>query len=205
MKRFTILSMMALNPLGCVKLKLLLRYFRRRDMVPRHVIMNFPTRLDREPGPLLGLPRTRRPGGRLPGLGIKTRAGLMALALGLTVVFVIAARLRPDPRGYGTHEQLGRPPCAILKLTGRPCPSCGMTTAFAWFVRGELARSWRANPSGLLAASMCVPLIPWLVACSVMGRPLGVRSPGETLMALVVVASALAVLTWFVRRSLSLL
>jgi hypothetical protein len=174
-------------------------------MVPGHVTMNLPTRQDRDSGPPPGKPIDRRSGAQLPPLGLRTRAALLALAVGLTVVFAIAARLTPDPRGYGTHEQLGRPPCAILKLTGRPCPTCGKTTAFAWFVRGRLFRSWGANPAGLLAACFGVFLIPWLVGCAAVGRPLGVRSPGETLMALAVVASALTVLAWFVRRSLSLL
>ena len=167
-------------------------------MVPRHVIMSLPTRQDRRPN-------NREAGAEAPRLGLRTRAALIVLALGLTVVFAIAAGLRPDPRGYGTHEQLGRPPCAILKLTGRPCPTCGMTTAFAWFVRGRPARSWRANPAGLLMALVCVPMIPWLVGSAAVGRPLGARSIGDTLMALVVVATALTALTWFVRRLLSLL
>ncbi len=190
------------DPQGCsarrVELILALRRFRTWDIVPRHVIMSLPTRQDR-------CPDSRDAGVPLLRLGPRTRAALMALAVGITVIFAVAARLRPDPRGYSTHEQLGRPPCAILKLTGRPCPTCGMTTAFSWFVRAELVQSWQANPAGLLVACVCVPLVPWLVGCAVVGRPLGVRSPGETLMALVVVASALAVLTWFVRRTLSLL
>jgi hypothetical protein len=80
-----------------------------------------------------------------------------------------------------------------------------MTTSFAWFVRGDLARSWRANPAGLFAAIVCVPLIPWLLASASVGRPLVVRSSGEALMALVVVAAAVTVLTWLVRRSMSLI
>jgi hypothetical protein len=80
-----------------------------------------------------------------------------------------------------------------------------MTTAFAWFVRGNLVRSWTANPAGLLLAMACMPLIPWLVACAIKGRPIGVRSLEQTLMVVVVVATALAVLTWMVRRSISML
>ena len=80
-----------------------------------------------------------------------------------------------------------------------------MTTSFAWFVRGKLARSWRANPAGPAAASIAVALIPWLAGPRGGGPAEGVRSGGPTLMALAVVAAALTVLTWLVRRSLSLI
>ena len=38
----------------------------------------------------------------------------------------------------------------FFQVTGYRCPSCGMTTAFAWFVRGQFDRSWQANPVGSL-------------------------------------------------------
>jgi hypothetical protein len=174
-------------------------------MVPGHVTMDPPQNQDRAEGPTPGGRYDRHTGTLSLRLRLVSRVGLLTLALGLTVVLATAGHLQPDPRGYGTHEQLGRPPCAILSLTGRPCPACGLTTSFAWFVRGELARSWRANPAGPFVASACVCLIPWLVASASRGRPLGVRSAGETLMAVVVVAAVLIVLTWLVRRSLSLI
>lgn len=140
-----------------------------------------------------------------PRLGPAMRVTAALLAILLMTALAVAARLEPDPRGFGTHEQLGRPPCAILRLTGKPCPTCGMTTAFAWFVRGGVAQSWAANPAGLVWAIGSVPLAGWLLACSATGRSLGVRSLGESLAVVVVVAIALAALTWFVRRSLSLI
>lgn len=41
----------------------------------------------------------------------------------------------------------------MIVLTGYPCPTCGMTTAFAHAVRGELLASFRAQPAGLAAAA----------------------------------------------------
>ena len=64
-----------------------------------------------------------------------------------------AAMFRPDPRGLGTHEQLGFPPCSFHRLTGVPCPGCGMTTAFAHTVRLQFAQALRANLFGTL---LCV-------------------------------------------------
>ena len=37
-----------------------------------------------------------------------------SLALGGVLVLSMAAAIEPDPRGYGTHTQLGLPPCGFL-------------------------------------------------------------------------------------------
>ena len=63
--------------------------------------------------------------------------------------FALAGWLQPSARGYGTHQQLGLPPCSIQLLFGIPCPSCGMTTSFALFVRGQIPAAFQANPAGL--------------------------------------------------------
>ena len=65
-------------------------------------------------------------------------------------VLGVAAWLRPDPTGHGTHTQLGLPPCGMMVNTGIPCPSCGMTTAFAFAIRGNVIESLRAQPFGTL-------------------------------------------------------
>lgn len=65
-------------------------------------------------------------------------------------VLAVAALLEPDPRGVGTHEQLGLPPCGFLLLTGLPCPGCGLTTAFAHGIRGQWIAAASANPLGLV-------------------------------------------------------
>ncbi|MGB8332752.1 MAG: DUF2752 domain-containing protein [Polyangiales bacterium] len=77
------------------------------------------------------------------------------------LVLTAAAAVVPDPRGYGTHTQLGLPPCGFLLLTGFPCPGCGLTTAFAYGIRGQWLLAASANPLGLamfLVVCLCVPL-----------------------------------------------
>jgi hypothetical protein len=69
----------------------------------------------------------------------------LALASGALGVLALARLLSPDPRGYGTHLQLGLPACGFLALTGLPCPACGLTTCFAHLARGQLALAVRAN------------------------------------------------------------
>ena len=114
----------------------------------------------------------------------------------------MARRLEPDPKGYGTHTQLGLRPCVFRATTGHPCPSCGMTTSFAWFARGEPALSWRANPAGSVLAPTCLVAIPWLLAASARGRPWPFRTAESPLICLAVAVVALAVLSWTVRMTL---
>ena len=132
-------------------------------------------------------------------LGGRTRLGLAALAVVLAGALGLARRLEPDPRGFGTHEQLGLAPCAFAGWTGVSCPSCGMTTAFAWSVRGRPGLAWRANPTGSLLAPTCAALVPWLLAQAMLGRPLSRRSPGRTLTLIVVATLASSLLAWTCR------
>ncbi len=140
--------------------------------------------------------------GPIERLGRGTRAALAASALALVAVLVVASRLEPDARGYGTHEQIGLRPCAYLATTGRFCPSCGMTTSFAWFVRAEPARSWGANPAGSLLAPTCLILIPWLLAASARGRPAPFGTLEQPLVVLAVAAVAVTLLSWTLRMTL---
>ena len=124
---------------------------------------------------------------------------LAILASGLVAVLVTALRLSPDPRGYGTHTQLGLGACAFREMTGKPCPSCGMTTAFAWTMRGRFAESWRANPAGAMIAPTCLALVPWLIFASISGRTRPFRSAEGPLVGVVLAAVALALLSWAFR------
>lgn len=84
-----------------------------------------------------------------------------SIVVGCALVLATAASVEPDARGYGTHTQLGLPPCGFLLLTGFPCPGCGLTTAFAYGIRGHWVLAARANPLGLvlfLVVGACVPL-----------------------------------------------
>lgn len=89
-------------------------------------------------------------GAPLPERTIRLRA--LALFAVCVAVMVLAAGLAPDARGLGTHQQLGLPPCSLVVLTGLPCPTCGMTTAFAHAARGQFAAAWLAQPAGLMLA-----------------------------------------------------
>lgn len=87
------------------------------------------------------------------------RGVALAIGLGCLAVLLRAATLPPSASGLGTHTAMGLNRCTFIDRTGLPCPSCGMTTSFAWFARGNLAASLYVQPMGALlalAAAMCV-------------------------------------------------
>ena len=82
---------------------------------------------------------------------------LFALAISLVVLSVLVTGLvlKPSPTGMGTHRQMGYHACTFLKTTNLPCPSCGMTTSFSWFARGNWLASLYVQPGGFLLALAC--------------------------------------------------
>jgi len=128
-----------------------------------------------------------------------SRWGLVAFAVALAGVLGIAGWLKPDDRGFGTHEQLGLPPCAFRALTGIPCPSCGMTTSFAYAVRGRLLIAAWTNPGGCVLAIGAAGMIPWCLASAAMGRTIGVRSAERAVIIVVLAVLAISVLGWAAR------
>ncbi len=86
---------------------------------------------------------------RRPASARLIAAGLL---VGCATILSVAIYVHPDARGVGSHRQLGAPACPAIVLFGFPCPSCGMTTAFAHTVRGQLWSAFQAQPAGLLLA-----------------------------------------------------
>ena len=86
-----------------------------------------------------------------------------ALALAaLVAVFATAAWLRADPTGIGTHTQLHLPPCGFYVVFHKPCPSCGMTTAFALMMHGRVIQALKAQPAGVAVFLAAVFLLGYL-------------------------------------------
>lgn len=126
----------------------------------------------------------------------------IVLAVGGLVLLVplgLAAALTPSPRGLGTHQQLGLPPCSLKFLFDMRCPSCGMTTAWSHALRGQWPSAFRANAGGALLAAWALLAAPWMLASAARGRWI-VRPPAEWMVAaaaLVVVGVTLV--DWYVR------
>jgi hypothetical protein len=106
-----------------------------------------------------------------PDLPLVTRGLFLLLAAGCLSLLVTAAALQPSPEGVATHTNLGFARCTFLDRTGLPCPSCGMTTSFAWFVRGNVLASLYVQPMGFVLA--CLTAITFWVALylAITGKP----------------------------------
>lgn len=138
-----------------------------------------------------------------PRLTITSRAGSAALAAGCLGVLLTAAWLEPASAGHGTHTQLFMAPCAWPYLFNIPCPTCGMTTAFAHAADGDLIGSFVAQPMGcLLAVGAAVGFWGGAFAAltgSPIGRFLGIMTRPRVLWAMVAVAAAAwgyKIVTW---------
>lgn len=85
---------------------------------------------------------------------IELRRRLIAAAIGLVGlgVLAVAGSLNADRDGLGTHTQLGLPACSLKVFADVPCPTCGMTTAFAYAADGRLIQSFITQPAGALLA-----------------------------------------------------
>lgn len=104
-------------------------------------------------------------------VGLAGRAIAVVVALLCLTVFVLAAISKPSETGFGTHQSLGLARCQFFQSTGIPCPSCGMTTSFAWFVRGNFLASFYVQPMGFVLAVAAAMTIWGALYIAVSGRP----------------------------------
>jgi len=96
---------------------------------------------------------------------IQDRIWYLVIA-GLSSALLLTARLlRPSANGFGTHRQLGLPPCAFLHITGIPCPGCGLTTSVAHAARLHIYESITTQPFGLVVFVFAVLSVPLSIYC----------------------------------------
>ncbi len=98
------------------------------------------------------------------------RIGAAAGLIGIIGAFALALALQPDPRGMGTHQQLGMPPCTMYQFTGLPCPTCGVTTAFAHIVRLQVLDAIRVQPFCVVVLAIMLLCAAWCAATIVRGN-----------------------------------
>jgi hypothetical protein len=130
------------------------------------------------------------------------RGGRLLLAvwcLFLISGFGLSVYLKPSSRGFGTHEQLGLAPCSFNQFVDLPCPSCGMTTSFSHFVRGQWLRSLQASTTAFVLALVCAAMIPWCLT-SIRNKHLWkVDRPDTALLFLMGCLYVVAGVEWVVR------
>jgi hypothetical protein len=101
------------------------------------------------------------PRGTAQAISPLSRIGAGLIAAACLTVLIIARILSPSPSGVGTHTAMGLQRCEFLDRTGIPCPTCGMTTSFAHFARGNIAASLYVQPMGTVLATLTAATV-WI-------------------------------------------
>jgi hypothetical protein len=86
------------------------------------------------------------------GASRRARVAAGLIGAGCLGLLVLASWLTAASEGHGTHTQLGLRACGWASVLDRPCPTCGMTTAFAHAAEGNLLASAHVQPFGFLLA-----------------------------------------------------
>ncbi len=53
--------------------------------------------------------------------------------------------------------------CTFLRVTGVPCPGCGLTRSFISLAHGEWKDAWQYNPAGFVFFAMVVFQVPYRI------------------------------------------
>lgn len=105
-------------------------------------------------------------------LGTVARLIALGVALACLTVLTVAAYVRPNRAGFGSHtSSLGLPKCGFMETTRLPCPSCGMTTSFSHFVRGDVLASVYVQPMGAVLAAIACGCVWGGLYVAFTGRP----------------------------------
>ncbi len=132
-------------------------------------------------------------------LSPSARCILIAISLVVVAGFAVAGRLEPDPAGLGTHRQLGLEACPTLARTGRPCPTCGMTTAVAQLANGSLDQAWKLQPAAVFIAVSAVGAAIWASLSAWRGQVIGFTSGDAALAWWAGGSFVIAMATWAIR------
>ncbi len=98
------------------------------------------------------------------------RVGAMISGLIVFALLIIASKLEPNPTGFGTHQQLGLPPCTSVVLFGWRCPACGMTTSWALLLHGRMVDALATNAAGVAFALIAIAYLPASCYFTMVGR-----------------------------------
>jgi hypothetical protein len=127
------------------------------------------------------------------------RWGMVTISFGLLATLLVAAWLKPDPSGLGTHQQLGLPGCTLYTFSGVRCPGCGMTTSWAHTMNGDLVAALHANSAGTLLCLLSMALIPCMLVVAYRGNPSNRFWLSRTAIALVIAIVFIAIVEWMIR------
>jgi Protein of unknown function (DUF2752) len=111
-----------------------------------------------------------------------------AVALGL-----IAARI-VDP-----NRPLPFDVCLFKRLTGIPCPTCGLTRALCHALRGDWGVSFDYHPAGILLAAGLIGWMLWSAADAARGRRFAEAARGRLCTSMIGAGIVVSIAAWVVR------
>lgn len=132
------------------------------------------------------------------------RGYLILGALAIFTLFGVAAKLKPDPSGHGTHQQLGLPPCTFQFFLGIPCPTCGFTTTWSLMMHGRWWQAVQTNLGGALLWLFTAVCGVWMFASGCQGRWFAQR-PTTTFFAVAITPIALVTVVVWIGRVIAML
>lgn len=92
-------------------------------------------------------------------------AAVEVVALGGAAALLVACSLPPD------HIEDGPVVCPFRRLTGLPCPGCGLTRSWVYLAHARWADAVAAHPFGALAAVAALVLVVAVVVARARRRP----------------------------------
>lgn len=121
---------------------------------------------------------------------------------GLVLFLAMALWIEPDPRGVGTHERLGLPPCKPMEWWNVPCPGCGVTTSLALLAHGHPWDSFTNQPFGFVMSVGLLAYGAWCVVGALRGRDLYETVQRLPLGRPVIVLTVVMVVSWAYKLAL---
>jgi hypothetical protein len=117
----------------------------------------------------------------------------------LVTLLIVARLLQPSADGFGTHQQLGLPPCSSQQLFGFRCPACGMTTSWAHLTRGQVWSSLSVNAGGTLLGIAAAVCGPWLMLSGMRGRWFGNPPHEMVVLGICLTVAGVILVDWMCR------
>ena len=96
----------------------------------------------------------------------RTPVTTQVVAVGATAALAAAFVISPG------HVEDGPVICPFRRLTGLPCPGCGLTRSWVYLAHGQVRDALAAHPFGAVAALAALVLVGAVVLASVRGTPL---------------------------------
>tara|TARA_B100001750_G_C15288900_1_gene486291 strand:- start:90 stop:527 length:438 start_codon:yes stop_codon:yes gene_type:complete len=127
---------------------------------------------------------------------IPNRRNALLIAIIAFGLLSISFWLTPSSSGLGTHHDLGLPQCGWIVAANLPCPTCGMTTAYAYTVRGKFISAFFAQPLGLVLALMTAIIGVFAVITACTGRSFALVYYRFSTLKYFILVCVLALLSW---------